>query len=128
MPVELQVENAADRALAERGKLEQSDVRRVTVHATVDTSAVLLTLPQNLVRSLGLAEWESGRGPSGPWPGTVAGPVTIWIADRRTTMDCVVGPPESEPVVGSTVLAVMDLAADEAAGTVRPRQPGGVRI
>ncbi len=128
MRVELQVENTDDRLLAERGKLEQSDVRRVSVQATVDTSAVLLTLPQDLVRSCGLAEWESGRGRSGPWPGTIAGPVTIWIADRRTTMDCVVGPPQSEPVVGSTVLAVMDLAADEAAGTVRPRQPGGVRI
>ena len=35
-------------------------------------------------------------------------------------MDCVVGPPQSEPVVGRTVLAVMDLVADEATGTVRP--------
>ncbi len=69
MRVELQVEKTDDRSLAERGKLDQSDVRRVTVHATVDTSAVLLTLPQDLVRSVGLAEWESGRGPSGPWSG-----------------------------------------------------------
>ena len=128
MRVELRVENGGDQALADRALLEQSDVRRLTVPATVDTSAVLLTLPQDLVRSLGLAERESGRGPSGPWPGTLAGPVTIRIGDRRTTIDCVVGPPQSEPVVGSTVLAVLDLAADEAAGTVRPRQPGGVRI
>ena len=108
--------------------LEQSAVRRLTVLAIVDTAAPLLTLPQDLVRTLGLAERESGRGPCGPWPGTVAGPVIVRIGDRRTTMGCVVGPPQCEPVVGSTVLAVMDLVADEAAGTVRPRQPGGLRI
>ena len=35
-------------------------------------------------------------------------------------MDYVVGPPQSERVIGSTVLATVDLAADEETGTVRP--------
>ena len=121
MRVELRVEHAGDQALADRALLEQADVRRLTVPATVDTSAVLLTLPHDLVRSLGLAERESGAGPCGPWPGTIAGPVAIGIAGRRTTMDCVVGPLGSDPVIGRRVLAVLDLAADEAAGTLRVR-------
>ena len=33
-----------------------------------------------------------------------AGPVTIRIGDRQTLMDCLIGPPGTEPVVGSTVL------------------------
>ena len=51
---------------------------------------------------------------------SIAGPVTVRIGDWQTTMDCVVSPPQSEPVIGSTVLATVDLAADEATGTVWP--------
>ena len=58
----------------------------------------------------------------------VAGPVTIWIGDRQTTMDCVVGPPKSEPVVGSTVLAAVDLVADEATGMDAAVQPRDVDL
>ena len=126
MRVELQVENAADRLRIEHGKLEQSDVRRATVDATVDTSVPLLTLPQELVKDLGLGEWKSGTQPPRPRPGTVAGPVTIRIGDRQTLMDCLIGPPGTEPVVGSTVLALLDLVADEATGTVKTGR--GVRI
>jgi len=78
------------------------------------------------VKDLGLGEWTSETGAPRPQPGTVAGPVSVRIDDRQTLMDCLVGPPRTEPVVGSTVLAVLDLVADEATGTLRPRR--GVRI
>ena len=128
MRVELQVENGADQVRVEHGELEQGDVRRATVEATADTSATLLTLPQELVRALGLRERADGSVPQWPWPGTLAGPVTVRIGARHTTLDCVVGPPRSRPLVGSTVLRLMDLVADEATGTVRPRGPERWRI
>ena len=114
MRIELQVENAD----------EGDDVRRATVDSTVDPSAVLLTLPQELVRELGLVERPDGSVPQWPWPGTVAGPVRVRIAGRQTVMNCVVGPPRSTPLVGSTVLAALDLVADQATGRIRAgREP-----
>ncbi len=97
-------------------------MRRVSDDGIVDTSAVLLTLPQELVRDLGLRERESEQqaGPRDRGQTPSPGRVTVRIGDRQTTMDCVVGPPQREPVIGSTVLATVDLAADEATGTVRP--------
>ncbi len=52
-----------------------------------------------------------------------AGPVTVRIGDRETITGCVVGPPQSQPVIGHTVLAMMDLVADGATGALRPRDP-----
>ena len=69
----------------------------------MDTSVPLLTLPQELVKDLGLDEWKSGTSPRRPG---VVGPVTVRIGDRQTLLDCLIGPPGTEPVVGSTVLAV----------------------
>ena len=124
----------------------ECDVRRATVTATVDTSVPLLTLPQDLaelarqhrlvdggdlvrqrveqMQNLGLGEWRSA--PSRPRRRGAVGPVTVRIGDEETVMDCLVGPPGTEPVVGSTVLAVLNLIADEATGTVKPGH--GVRI
>ena len=115
------VARATGRWSSTGSKLEQSDVRRVSVDGIVDTSAVLLTLLQDLVGKIGLRERESGMGrPRGSGQAPPLAPVTIRIGDRQTTMDCVVGPAHSEPVVGSTVLAVMDRAASEGTGTVKP--------
>ena len=37
-----------------------------------------------------------------------------------------IGPPQSQTVVGYTVLAMLDLVTDEASGTLRPRHPEGI--
>ena len=52
--VEAQLENPLDRGYFERGLGEESEIRRTTVNAVVDTGAVMLMLPQNVVERLGL--------------------------------------------------------------------------
>ena len=53
--VQCEVENTVDRGIADRGSLAESRVRRASIEGIVDTGAVMLMLPQNLVERLGLA-------------------------------------------------------------------------
>ena len=52
--VDVELENSVDRAVFLRGHGEASDVRRSAVEAIVDTGAVMLVLPQNVVERLGV--------------------------------------------------------------------------
>ena len=92
----VELENPGDRVLAERGFGQESQVRRSNVDAVVDTGAVMLVLPQNLVERLGLKKQRTvvvtvadERKEERP----LAGPVTVRIGNRSMNTDCVVAPP-----------------------------------
>ena len=120
------LENPGDRAVVDRGYGQESDIRRSTIDAIVDTGAVTLVLPQNVVERLGLEQqgtafttYADERREERP----LAGPVTVRIGNRSMSMDCVVGPPLSEPLIGQVVLAILDLIADCTNRTLTPRYP-----
>ena len=120
------LENPGDRALVEHGYAQDSDVRRSTIEAIVDTGAVMLVLPQNVVERLGLEQertvvvaYADERREERP----LAGPVTLRIGNRSMSTDCVVGPPLSEPLIGQIVLEALDLIADCTNRTLTPRFP-----
>ena len=48
------LQNAVDRGYFRRGDRAEADIRRATVNGIVDTDAVTLVLPQNVVERLGL--------------------------------------------------------------------------
>ena len=118
------LENTVDRDNASEGLRDESTVRRTTVEGVVDTGAVMLMLPEDVVGQLGLRtrrqvtvtyanEYREIR--------QVAGPVTVQIGNRFMNADCIVGPPSSEPLIGQIVLEALDLAADCANRTLGPR-------
>lgn len=122
--VHAELENAVDRGGCERGWIEASEIRSHSVDATVDTGAVMLVLPQDVVEKLGLerqrtvvVSYADERREERP----VAGPLTIKIGDRFMSTDCVVGPPLSEPLIGQIVMEELDLVADCTNRTLRPR-------
>ena len=49
--VNAELENPIDRGVFERGYGKESDIRRTSVRAVVDTGAVMLMLPQNVVET-----------------------------------------------------------------------------
>ena len=113
--VNAELENPIDRGVFERGYGKESDIRRTSVRAVVDTGAVMLMLPQNVVERLGAAvsgtvivtyadERREER--------STAGPFTLRVCNRSMPVDCVVGPPLSEPLIGQIVLERLDLIAD----------------
>ena len=113
----MELENTVDRDNASDGLRDESTVRRATVEGVVDTGAVMLMLPEDVVGRLGLRtrrqvavtyakEYREIR--------EVAGPVTVQIGNRFMNADCIVGPPSSEPLIGQIVLEALDLVADRA--------------
>lgn len=122
--VDAELENAEDRGSFERGHCRESDIRRSTVEAIVDTGAVMLVLPQNVVERLGvgirrtvIVSYADERKEERP----VAGPLTVRIGNRFMSTDCIVGPPLSEPLIGQIVMEALDLAADCTNRTLAPR-------
>ena len=50
----MELENTVDREVVSRGLRDESTVRRTTVDGVVDTGAVMLVLPEDVVDRLGL--------------------------------------------------------------------------
>ena len=120
----MELENTADRSIANQGLRDKSTIRRTTVEGVVDTGAVMLVLPENVVTRLGLemqrevvVTYADDRKETRP----VAGPVTVRIGNRFMNTDCIVGQPLSEPLIGQIVLEALDLVADCTNRTVGPR-------
>ena len=120
----MQLENATDRENARDGLRDESTVRRTTVDGVVDTGAVMLVLPENVVARLALrtqrevvVTYADERKETRP----VAGPVRVQIGNRFMIAECVIGPPRSEPLIGQIVLEALDLVADCTNRTVGPR-------
>ena len=122
--VSVQLENTTDRGIASRGLCDESAVRRATVDGVVDTGAVMLVLPENVVTRLGLeTQREVTVAYANDYRETrpVAGPVTVRIGNRFMNADCIIGPPQSEPLIGQIVLEALDLVADCTNRTLGPR-------
>jgi clan AA aspartic protease len=118
------LENAADRELVRRGAMPAADLRRVEAELLVDTGAVLVLLPQDMVEALGLEPTgraivvlandqrvELGR----------AGPLAVSIDGRTATTDCLVAAPGCEPLLGQVVLESLDLIVDPLQRRLTPR-------
>ena len=120
----MELENTVDRVNASEGLRDKSTVRRATVEGVVDTGAVMLVLPEDVVDRLGLeTQREVVVAYANEYQETrqVAGPVTVHIGNRFMNADCIIGPPSSEPLIGQIVLEALDLVADCANRTLGPR-------
>ncbi len=122
--VDITLENAFDRELQRRGHLSDEQVRHLTIKALVDTDAVMLVLPQDVVDKLGLeahriaiARYADERTEERP----IAEIVTLTIGDRPMTTECIVGPPLSEALIGQIILERLDLLANCVNQTLIPR-------
>ena len=120
----MKLENTEDRGVVRRGLSDESTIRRATVDGLVDTGAVMLMLPEDVVSRLGLqtqSEVLVTYADERREIRSVAGPVTVQIGDRGMIAECVVGPPSSEPLIGQIVLEALDLVADCRNQTLGPR-------
>ena len=82
----VKLENTTDRGIASQGLRDESTVRRTTVEGVVDTGAVMLVLPENVVTRLGL---ETQRE------------VVVTYADERKETHPVAGPVTATSVTAS---------------------------
>jgi clan AA aspartic protease len=113
--VEIELENFVDRGLVRRGQLAEAEVRAVKVRAIVDTGAVMLMLPRDVVEALGLDEIRSAVvtcADNRKEELVVAGGVTVRVGSRSAFVECLVGPPNSDVLLGQIPLEAMDLLVD----------------
>jgi len=113
--VSVELENYGDREVASRGLLSEDRVRSQRVDVVVDSGAVMLVLPQDLVEALGLRMLRKAivtYADERKEERDVAGVVSVSVAGRTVETNCVVGPPGSEPLLGQIVLEEADLLID----------------
>jgi predicted aspartyl protease len=118
------LENQSDRVLAEAGHLDVARVRHVEIDALIDTGAVMTLLPQDVVEALGLpldghiivtlANEDRVELPR-------ARLLSLTLSGRQMDTDCLVGPPQCEPLVGQLVLERLDLIIDPVRQVISPR-------
>ena len=79
-----EMESATDRGIADRGLSDDPPIHRATMDGVVDTGAVMLVLPENVVAGLGLeTQREVVVGHANDYRETrpVAGPVRVQIGN-----------------------------------------------
>ena len=99
--------NADDRALFNHGHIQQADVRTYALEALVDTGAVMLALPEDVVQHLGLRELSRKTfilADVSTLVCPVAGPLYIEVVGREMVAECVVLPPAQDALIGQVVL------------------------
>ena len=109
------IENLEDLWMADRGLQTAESVRRVQVEdALVDTGAMILSLPTNVIQQLGLKSTGQKRTMTagGPRLASVFQAVRLHVQDR----DCIVEVlevPDAVPVlIGQVPLEILDFVID----------------
>ena len=109
------IENLEDLWMADRGLQSSESVRRVQVEdALVDTGAMILSLPTNLIQQLGLKSTGQKRTMTagGPRTTSVYQAVKLTVQDRDCTVD-VLEVPDAVPVlIGQVPLEILDFVID----------------
>jgi hypothetical protein len=93
---EATIENLGDLYELENGRLTVDQVRRITVNAVVDTVAMMLSLPAQLIRQLGLRKTGKRRIRSalGVGEADIYGAVRLTIMGRDCPVDVMEVPDE----------------------------------
>ena len=106
------LKNADDIAVADRGYIKDSEIRKTTVKAMVDTGAWTLAINEAVRQQLGLD--IVGREPGNLADGTsakydMAGPVEVHWKNRRTTCEAIVLPNAKDILLGAIPMEALDL-------------------
>ncbi len=111
----MKLTNTGDARLARDGLLAPDRVRTLELEALVDTGAVDLVLPADIVAALGLPEIDQRKvrlaDGSERWVSKV-GDLMVEIFGRRMTSDAYVMPVGSKPLIGQIQLENLDLVVD----------------
>ena len=112
---EITLENIIDRGLAERGYIQENEIRTLKVDAMPDTGAWTLVINEDLRQRLGLTirRWSNSTladGKTSSYPITES--VRIMWKDRSTELPAVVVAEAKDVLLGALPLEGMDLIVD----------------
>jgi predicted aspartyl protease len=129
----LTVTNRADQIEAERGHRPAGEVRSVALdEVLVDTGAMTLALPADVIAQLGLALREeiSVLTASGPGTARLFQDAAISLLGREGTFDCLELPTGMPPLLGVVPMEMLGLEPDLRQQRLRvlPREPGNTYV
>lgn len=122
--VKVRLENGSDIIMYQEGKIKKEEIKKLEIDALVDTGAVMILLPQDVVETLGLKKIDRAivsLANEEKIELDVGGLVSLEISNRKWTTDCLIGPPQCEPLIGQLVLERLDLIVDPLKRTITPR-------
>jgi clan AA aspartic protease len=120
----VKLENDGDLMRFEDGRIEAEAIRGAEIDAMVDTGAVMMLLPQDVVEALGLEKIDKAivtLANDEKIELDIAGTISLTACNRKMKTDCLVGPPMCEPLIGQLVLERLDLIIDPLKRTITPR-------
>ncbi|MDA1017994.1 MAG: aspartyl protease family protein [Planctomycetota bacterium] len=112
---EIEIINGGDIVRAENGDIGEDQVRRMSVTVLVDTGCGMLAINDTIRKQLGLRTRET-RNMQMADDTTVSldvvGPVELRFENRRSSLDAVVLPGDTEPLLGAIPMQDMDVLVD----------------
>ena len=125
---EVKMWNLTDLEDARRGLIPPEAIRTATVEGMVDTGAVMLAIPEDAARALGLVVLEIrsvtlADGTRRQIPRV--GGMRIEILGRQMTCDAFVTPTGTTPLIGQIPLEELDLIVDPGTRELRVRSEAG---
>jgi predicted aspartyl protease len=126
--VDIELANYGDLEMVRRGLLPPDQVRRETIRGVVDSGAVRLVLPEDVVKRLGLpmggsipVRYADGRRARRKQTKGVF----ARLLDRDGTFTAIVEPKRETALIGAIVLEDLDLLVDCTQQRLVPRDPSG---
>lgn len=125
---EIDLLNAGEVYLQRTKQLDEKDVRKVRVNSLVDSGAYMLVIDDNIKSQLGLPFIEkqiATLADDSTAEVEIVGPVEIRFENRRTTVDAMVFPGNSEILLGVIPMEDMDVLIDpkQQKLVVNPKHP-----
>jgi clan AA aspartic protease len=119
----VQLTNYSDKLLSNTFD-KKNVIRKYSIDSLIDTGSVMFLLPQDICEKLGLEimnkvvvtyadERKEERN--------VAGMIEITLCERTMVTDCIIGPPNCEPLIGQLILERLDLIVDPSRQMIYPR-------
>ena len=116
---DIEIINAEDIAVYNRGYIKKEEVRSEKLRSLVDSGAYTLCINESIKNQLGLRkvdEMEAELANGKIEKIDVVGPIVIKFLNRRTTVDAAVLPGDSEILLGCIPLEDMDVVIDPKEG------------
>ena len=130
---DIELINSDDLAMVRRGYLQPEQVRRLGVTAMVDSGASMLSISQTVQQKLGieiLGEGDAELADGSVVQLNVVGPIEVRFKNRRTIVEALVVPTETDVLLGAIPMEGMDILLDPKRQqlVVNPQSPDKARL
>ena len=109
---EIELINGEDMVLARRNFIGEDEIKRMPVNMLVDTGSIYMCINESIQEQLGLSVLEQRKGQLANGhivEYNVVGPIEVRFKNRRCSVDAMVLPGDSEPLLGAIPLEDMDI-------------------